>query len=222
MPNWRLLVKGDQAAIESASVTLGYATIRSPIDGRTGIRQIDPGNIIHASDATGLVTITQMRPISLLFTLPEENLGDVISAMASTSLRVSAWSRDGKRLLDEGILQLVDNQIDQTTGNVKLKATLPNRGNHLWPGQYVNARLLAGILSQVLVVPSTAIQRGPDGAFVYVVRADSTVEVRPLVTGSETEKMTVIESGLNEGEQVVTSGQYRLQPGSRIQKEQTR
>jgi len=209
-------VAGDQAQIDSAKVTLGYTEIRSPIDGRVGIRNVDVGNIIHASDAVGLVTITQLQPIHLVFTLPEDQLQMVMQANAKQGLSVSAVSRDGSKRLDEGSLDLVDNQVDQSTGMVKLRATLPNKNRSLWPGQFVNARLALTTLNGVLAVPVDAIQRGPQNRFVYVVKDDSTVELRVVETGVVNEGMTVVTSGLKEGESVVISGQYRVQPGAKV------
>jgi multidrug efflux system membrane fusion protein len=210
-------VASDQAAIDSAKVTLGYTQIRSPIDGRVGIRNIDVGNIIHAADATGLVTITQLQPIHLVFSLPEDHLQAIMQADAKHSPDVTAVSRDGTKRLDEGSLDLVDNMVDQTTGMVKLRATLPNKNRTLWPGQFVNARLALSPLSGVLTVPVDAIQRGPSNRFVYVVKDDSTVEMRTVETGAANEGVTVVTSGLKEGETVVTSGQYRVQPGGKVE-----
>jgi len=209
-------VRGDQAAIESAKIQLGYTTIVSPLDGRTGIRQIDQGNIVHATDQTGLVVITQLHPISVIFTLPEESLPDLTKAMAAGVVSVAALSRDEKDHLDEGTLALIDNQIDQTTGTVRLKATFPNRDNHLWPGQFINARLRLSTLHDVLTIPSTAVQRGAQGQFAYVVKPDNTVELRWLKLTSIGENVAVVADGLDEGERVVTAGQYRLQPGALV------
>jgi membrane fusion protein, multidrug efflux system len=210
-------VQGDEAAVENARVQLGYTSIRSPIDGRAGIRNVDVGNILHASDPGGIVIITQVHPISLLFTLPEEELPRVLEGMNKGRLNVEASSRDGKKLLDEGMLNLVDNQIDQTTGTVRLKATMPNKSGLLWPGQFVNARLRVQTLPQVVTIPSEAVQRGPDGPFAYVVKDDGTVEARKLSLTVVSEGTAAIESGISEGEKVVTAGQYRLQPGSRVE-----
>ena len=210
-------VQGDAAQIANAQVTLGYATIRSPIDGRAGIRNVDAGNIVHANDATGIVVITQVHPISLLFTLPEEQLQKVFLAMSAGPLQVEAMSRDGKQRLDQGILELVDNQIDQATGTARLKATLPNKKGLLWPGQYLNARLRVEVLPQALTVPTEAIQRGPDGSFVYVVRDKTTAETRPVGVAAFSEGRAVIERGLEPGEMVVVAGQYRLQSGAKVE-----
>jgi multidrug efflux system membrane fusion protein len=210
-------IKGDEAAIENAAVQLGYTTITAPISGRTGIRLIDQGNVVHASDATGLVVIAQLQPISVIFTLPEDNLPEITREMAAGPLQVSILSRDEKTELDIGTLSLIDNQIASATATMKLKAIFPNTANHLWPGQFVKARLLLRTQRNVLTVPSAAVQRGAQGLFAYVVRPSQTVELRPLKVGQIESTVAVIEEGLNPGEQVVTAGQYRLQPGARVQ-----
>jgi membrane fusion protein, multidrug efflux system len=210
-------IRGDQAAIDSAQVQLGYATITSPIDGRTGVRLVDQGNIVHASDATGLVVITQLKPISLIFTLPEENLPAINQTMAEGPLAVVALSRDEKDRYGEGRLSLVDNQIDQSTGSIRLKATFPNDNLALWPGQFVNARLLLRTQRNVVTVPSDAVQRGAQGMYAYVVKPDSTVALQPLQVGQISAGTAVIESGVEEGQRVVVAGQYRLQPGTKVE-----
>jgi membrane fusion protein, multidrug efflux system len=207
----------DQALIDNAHTQLEYTRITSPINGRTGIRLIDPGNIVHATGTTGIVVVTQVKPISVVFTLPEENLSDVSAAMAAGPVSVTTLSRDGGKVLDSGTVSLIDNEIDQTTGTAKLKATFSNEHNSLWPGQYVNARVLVRTEHQALTLPTTAVQLGPTGPFTYVVKSDSTVEVRPLKIGDESDGMTIVKSGLDAGEQVVTSNQYRLQAGVHIQ-----
>jgi len=210
-------VAGDQAAIDNARTQVDYTTIVSPIDGRTGIRMVDPGNNVHAAAGTGIVVVTQLQPISLIFTLPEEALLAVNAAMATGPMTVTAVSRDGKTVLDSGTVGLVDNQIDQTTGTMRLKATFPNKDNTLWPGEFVNARVLVQTRRDVLTIPSAAIQRGPKGVFAYVVKPDSTVEMRPLEIGEDTGAVAIVEKGLQDGERVTTSNQYRLLPGIRIQ-----
>lgn len=210
-------VGGDQAVIDNARTQLDYTTIRSPIRGRTGIRMVDPGNNVHAAAGTGIVVVTQLQPISVIFTLPEEARLAVNAAMAAGPMPVSALSRDGKTALDSGTVMLVDNLIDQTTGTIKLKATFPNKDNRLWPGEFVTARVLASTRRGVITIPSSAIQRGPAGVFAYVVKPDSTVEMRPLQIGEEAGSATIVEKGLEEGERVTTSNQYRLQPGARVQ-----
>jgi multidrug efflux system membrane fusion protein len=210
-------VSGDQAVIDNARTQLDYTTIKSPIRGRTGIRMVDPGNNVHAAAGTGIVVVTQLQPISVIFTLPEEVLLAVNEALARGPLPVTAMSRDGKTTLDTGTVGLVDNLIDQTTGTIRLKATFANKENKLWPGEFVNARVLARTRRGVLTIPSAAVQHGPKGVFAYVVKADSTLEARPLELGEEGGAVTVVEKGLQEGERVTTSNQYRLQPGLRIQ-----
>jgi multidrug efflux system membrane fusion protein len=210
------IVKGDAAAIDLANVNLGYATIKSPLDGRAGIRRVDVGNVVHASEATGIITITQTRPISILFTLPEETLQDIVKAMAAGPLPVAALSRDGERQFDLGALALIDNAIDQTTGTIRLKATLPNKAGLLWPGQFVTARLHVKTLHGALTIPSAAIQNGPEGSFAYRVKSDGAVDVRKLRLGPATADIAVVEAGLDEGDLVVTSGQYRLQSGAKV------
>jgi len=209
-------IKADQAGVSNAKTQLDYTSITSPIDGRTGIRLVDVGNNVHSTDSTGIVVVTQMQPISVIFTLPEEALPEVSLAMAKGTVGITALSRDDKTTLDQGTLALIDNQIDATTGTAKLKATFPNAHRLLWPGQFVNARLLLQMQHGVLTIPAAAAQRGPDGIFTYVVKADSTVEARPLQTGTETSSFMVVNSGLKAGERVVISNQYRLQPGTQV------
>jgi membrane fusion protein, multidrug efflux system len=209
-------IQGDQANIDNAQTQLGYTTITSPIPGKTGIRRVDPGNIVHAADTGGVVVVTQVQPIATIFTLPEEALPMLNAALEKASVGVTALSRDGKTELDHGTILLVDNQIDQTTGTIRVKATFPNPHDALWPGEFINARVLIRTDRNVLTVPSNAIQRGPNGMFTYVVKSDSTVEARPLKVGDESGDLTVVMEGLKEGDQVVVSNQYRLQPGIRI------
>jgi membrane fusion protein, multidrug efflux system len=210
-------VSGDTAAVENAKVQLGYATIVSPIDGRVGIRLVDQGNIVHASDPNGIVVINQLKPISLIFTLPEEDLSAINAAMAAGPLAVLASSRDEKEQYGEGVLSLVDNQIDQSTGTIRLKANFANDKLALWPGQFVNARLRLRVESNVVTVPSDAVQRGASGLFAYIVKADSTVAMQSLKVGQISDGVAVIEDGIAEGQRVVTAGQYRLQPGARVE-----
>jgi multidrug efflux system membrane fusion protein len=209
-------IKGDQASIDNARTQLSYTTITSPIQGKTGIRRVDPGNNVHATDTTGIVVVTQVQPIACIFTLPEEALPALNAALESGSVAVTAMSRDGKSELDHGTIALVDNQIDQSTGTIRVKATFPNPHNALWPGEFVNARVLMRTEHDALTVPSNAIQHGPNGMFTYVVKSDSTVAARPLKVGDESGAVTVITEGLKDGEQVVVSNQYRLQPGARV------
>jgi membrane fusion protein, multidrug efflux system len=210
-------IKGDQANIDNARTQLSYTTIVSPIQGKTGIRRVDPGNNVHATDTGGIVVVTQVQPISTIFTLPEEALPTLNRALeGGSTVRVTAMSRDGKSELDQGIIALVDNEIDQSTGTIRVKATFPNPHDALWPGEFINARVLVRTEKGALTVPSNAIQRGPNGMFTYVVKADSTVEARPLKVGDESGAVTVVTGGLKEGEQVVLSNQYRLQPGAKV------
>jgi multidrug efflux system membrane fusion protein len=208
---------GDQAAIDSAGTQLDYTTIRAPIDARTGIRLTDPGNVVRAANASGIVVLTQVQPIAVIFTLPADALGAVRKAMAAGSVGVSALARDNATTLGRGTVALIDNQVDPNTGTVRLKALFPNRDNQLWPGDFVNARLLVHTLPHVLTVPSGAVLRGPKGVYVYVVKPDDTVEMRPLEIGEEGNGLTVVTKGLAEGDRVTTSNQYRLQPGAHVQ-----
>jgi multidrug efflux system membrane fusion protein len=209
-------VQVDQALIDNARTQLDYTRITSPINGRTGIRLIDPGNIVHAAGTTGIVVVTQVQPISVIFTLPAENLSAIGAALAAGPVKVTTLSRDGKTELDEGTLTLIDNQIDQTTATARLKAIFANTHNTLWPGQYVNARVLVRTDRNALTLPTSAVQLGPNGPFTYVIKSDSTVEVRPLTLGDESGGMTVIQSGIALNERVVTSNQYRLQSGVHV------
>ena len=210
-------VQSDIAAIDNAKAILGYTTIVSPIDGRTGLRMVDVGNLVRASDA-GIVVITEVRPISVLFTLPQQQLPRINKAFAQGPLSVVAMDVDSKTELDHGNLEVVDNLVDQTTGTVRLKADFPNTDYQLWPGQFVNVKLLIDTFRQVVVVPGPAVQRGPNGTFVYLVSGgeESTVSVRPIVVAHQTEKDIVVSGGLKAGDQVVTSGFARLQEGSRV------
>lgn len=209
-------IQVDQAVIDNARTQLDYTRITSPINGRTGIRLVDPGNIVHAAATTGIVVVTQVQPISVIFTLPEEDLAAVNAALSVGQVNVTTVSRDGSTELDQGTLTLVDNMIDQTTGTAKLKATFSNAHNTLWPGQYVNARVLVRTERNALTLPTAAVQLGPNGPFTYVVKPDSTVEVRQLKIGDESGGLTVVRTGLALNERVVTSNQYRLQPGVHV------
>ena len=209
-------IRGDQAAIDSAQTQLDYTTIKSPLSGRTGIRLVDQGNIVHATDATGLVVVTQLQPISVVFTLPESELASVQSALKSGPVRIFAMDRDSDRQLAEGSLAVLDNQINQTTGTMRIKGTFPNKDGALWPGEYLNIRLLSRTAPNVVTVPSSALQRGPNGYYAYVVKSNSTVETRPLKVGEVSQGVAIVDDGVAAGEQVVTAGQYRLQPGARI------
>ncbi len=209
-------IQGDQAAIENAKTQLDYTTITAPIDGRTGFRLVDQGNNVHTSDTTGIVVITQIHPITVVFTLPEENLQAVAQALAAGPVPVTALGSDSKTELAQGQIKLIDNEIDQTTGTARLKAEFPNTDNKLWPGEFVNIRVLLQTRHDALTMPSAAVQHGPDGVFTYVVKPDATVEARPLTIGIDTGRVVVVDNGLDVGEQVVTAGQYRLQPGTSV------
>jgi multidrug efflux system membrane fusion protein len=209
-------LKVDQALIDNARTQLEYTHIVSPIDGRTGIRLIDPGNIVHAADTTGIVVVTQVQPIAVIFTLPEEELSQVAAALAAGPVKVNTMTRGGGPELDEGTLSLIDNQIDQATGTVKLKAIFKNAHNALWPGQYVDARVLVRTDHKAMTIPTAAIQLGPNGPFTFVVKSDSTVEIRPLKTAEERDGMTIVTDGLELNERVVTTNQYRLQAGTTV------
>ena len=210
------IVQADQAAIENAQALLGYTTITAPLDGRTGIRQVDEGNIVRAATGQAIVVITQLKPISVTFNLPQQDLSQVNAAFAKGALAVDALRSDNDAVIDRGSLKVVDNQVDQTTGTVKLKAEFPNADLQLWPGQFVNVRLLIDTLKQVLAVPTSAVQRGPNGTFVYVIKDDDTVAVRPVVVQKQDETQTVIKSGVDADQRVITTGFVRLTDGSKI------
>jgi membrane fusion protein, multidrug efflux system len=211
------LVQADQAAIDNAQAMLGYTTITAPIDGRTGIRMVDEGNLVRAADTnSSIVVITQLQPISVLFNLPQQDLSQVNTAFNKGPLNVEAQRSDNDAVMDRGALRVVDNQVDQTTGTVKLKAEFPNANLQLWPGQFVNIRLLVDTLKQVVVIPTGAVQRGPNGTFVYVVKDDDTVSVRPITVQKQDETQTVISKGLEAPERVVTTGFVRLTDGTKV------
>ena len=211
------LVQSDQAAIENAQAMLSYTTIIAPLDGRTGIRMVDEGNIVHAADTTSaVVVITQVKPISVIFNLPQQDLLQVNSAFAKGPLAVEALRSDNDVVIDRGELRVVDNQVDQTTGTVKLKAEFPNADLQLWPGQFVNVRLLIATLKQVVVIPTGAVQRGPNGTFVYVVKDDNTAVMRPVTVQKQDESQTVARSGVEPPDRVVTTGFARLTDGSPV------
>ena len=209
-------VKGDEAAIDSARTNLDYTSIRSPIDGRTGIRLVDPGNNVRATDTNGMVVVTQLEPISIIFTLPEESFEQLSAALHRGPVTATALSRDDKQELDRGTVALIDNEIDQSTGTIRVKATLPNQERHLWPGQFVNVRVMTQMQHQVLTIPASALERGPDGPFTYVVQPNSTVRVAPITVGEQDGDIVVVEKGLEADDRVVVSNQYRLQPGSLV------
>ncbi len=212
-------VKADQAALDYANVQLGYTTLTSPIDGRTGFRQVDLGNIVHSTDSTSVVVVTQMRPIYVMFTLPEQNLREIQQQGTWTDLTVLAVDRDNSTVLGQGKLSVIDNQIDVTTGTLRLRATFPNPDLRLWPGQFVNARLLLTVRKDGLVVPASVVQRGPDGAYAFVVSGETsnaTVQMRPVKVSQIEAGEALIDQGLQAGETVVVDGQYKLQVGSHV------
>jgi multidrug efflux system membrane fusion protein len=210
------LVQADQAAIENAQATLGYTTIVAPLDGRTGVRMVDEGNIVHASSSPGIVVITQIKPISVLFSLPQQDLAQVNAAFAKNPLPVDALRSDDNAVIDHGSMTVLDNQVDQTTGTVKLKAEFPNADVQLWPGQFVNVRLLIDTLKQVVVIPTGAVQRGPNGTFVYVVGDDNLAKMRTVTVSKQDENQSVISDGLTPPERVVTTGFVRLTDGAKV------
>ncbi|HUL47266.1 MAG TPA: efflux RND transporter periplasmic adaptor subunit [Steroidobacteraceae bacterium] len=209
-------VKGDAAAVDNARTQLDYTAITSPIEGRTGIRLVDPGNIVHASDTTGMVVVTQLEPIAVMLSLPEESFGELSAALKRGPVTATALSRDDKDVLDTGTVELIDNQIDQTTGTIRVKTIMPNPQQRLWPGQFVNVRVLTQVRHQVLTIPAAALERGPEGTFTYVLRPDSTVAATPIAVGEQTGDFVVVVNGVSAGQQVVTSNQYRLQPGTLV------
>jgi multidrug efflux system membrane fusion protein len=210
-------VRNDQAAIDSAKLNLIYCHITAPVSGRVGLRLVDPGNIVHANDTNAMFVITQLQPIAVLFTLPEDNLPAVSRQMAKGALEVDAYSRDDQTKLATGKLLTIDNQIDQTTGTGKLKAVFDNKDNALWPNQFVNARLLLEVRKSSTVVPAAAVQRGPQGTYVFVAKSDNTVDVRPVTIGFTQDNVSVIASGIAPSDVVVTDGQDKLQQGSKIE-----
>jgi multidrug efflux system membrane fusion protein len=209
------LVRGDQAQIDTARTNLSYTTIQAPFDGRTGIRQVDVGNIVHASDTTPLTAITQLKPITVLFTLPQQALGPVTSAMAQGKPQVLALAGGGGgQVLDRGQLAVLDNQVDASTGTIKLKATFPNDQLKLWPGGFVNVRLLVDTARGATTVPTAAIQRGPRGPYVFIINPDTSVKRQNVTLGHEDEVTTIVTAGLQPGDQVVTDGAQRLNDNS--------
>jgi multidrug efflux system membrane fusion protein len=210
------LVKADQAAIDNAQAMLGYTKIIAPLSGRAGLRQVDQGNIIHASDLTGLVIITQLQPIAVQFSLPQQQIVRVNAASAKGALTVDVFGNDGVTVIDNGTLKGIDNQVDPTTGTLKLKAEFPNANFQLWPGQFVNVRLKVDTLSNAIVVPTSAVQRGPAGTFSYVIGGDDIVTAKPVVVTQQNETDAVIASGLSPSDRVVTTGFANLSDGAKV------
>jgi multidrug efflux system membrane fusion protein len=209
-------VEADEAMVDTARLQLGFTSVSSPIDGRVGLRLADPGSIVHATDPNGLVTVTQMEPIAVLFSLPQDDLPEVLSAVAKGKLSVAAYTRDGSRNLAQGELVFVDSQVDQSNGQVRLKATFANPDRSLWPGEFISARLLVRTDRNVTVIPSRAVQHGQAGTYVYVLKADQTVELRPVKTGSIVDGVTALLAGVSPGETVILDGQSRLNPGAKV------
>lgn len=210
-------VRNDQAQIDAAKLNITYSRITAPFSGRVGLRQVDPGNIVHAADTNPMLILTQLQPIAVIFTLPEDVLPTVADRMRKGTLEVDAFSRDDQTKLATGKLLTIDNQIDPTTGTAKLKAVFDNHEGKLWPNQFVNADLLLETRKNATVLPTAAILRGPQGTFVYVVNSDKTVEDRPVTVSLTQGNTTVVASGVNPGDTVVTDGQDKLQKGSRIE-----
>ena len=209
-------IKADEAALETAALNLSFTHIVSPLDGRVGLRLVDPGNLIHANDTTGLVTVTQVHPITAVFTLPEVDLPRVIEARRAGPVKVLAYSSDRKTRLSEGELLTPDNAIDMASGTIKLKALFQNADNRLWPGQFIAPRVQVSVLPDAVTVPAAGVQRGQDGYYVYVVKPDSTVAMRPVEEALEQDELAVITKGIEPGNQVVINGQSRLTDGARV------
>ena len=215
------MVKSDEGVIEQARTNFSYTNLTAPIDGVSGIRQIDIGNIIHPTDPNGLVDVTQIQPISLIFSLPQTDFVEIQQQMVKGPLTVEAYSQDDKTKLDEGKLDLIDNQIVQTTGTIRLRASFPNAKRLLWPGELIDARLLLETRRNGLTIPASAVQQGPNGSFVWVIGPDETVQTRPVVVSQLGEGQVLINSGLQADEKIVVDGQYRLLAGSHVRELQT-
>ncbi|HUD88998.1 MAG TPA: efflux RND transporter periplasmic adaptor subunit [Xanthobacteraceae bacterium] len=209
-------IDADVAAIETAQTNLDYTDIVATTDGRIGVRMVDPGNIVHASDQGAIAILTQTEPTNVVFTLPAQTLDDVRDAVGRGDVEVAAYDRNNVSLLSSGTLATIDNLIDQTTGTYRLKAVFKNEDEKLWPGEFVNARLLLGTRKDAIVIPPTAVQRGPHGLFAWVVKQDNTVEPRPIQTGTTTGERTIVTSGIQDGDRVVTDGQYKLQTNAPV------
>jgi multidrug efflux system membrane fusion protein len=210
-------VEADQAAIASAKVQLAYTSIKSPLGGRAGFRLVDPGNIVHANDQNGILSITQLQPISVIFTAPEQDLPAITEALKLGPLQVTAFSSDGHKQLGVGTLKLIDNQVDTASGTIRLKATFDNNDGALWPGLSVSTRLLVKTIKDVVVVPDSAVQRGPDGLFAYVVTAEGKAELRNLKVGLIDDAQALVQEGLAAGDRIITSGHYRVQAGGPVE-----
>jgi multidrug efflux system membrane fusion protein len=209
-------VKADEATAENARLQLDYARIKSPIDGTTGVRLVDPGNVVHASDPTGIVVVTQIDPMAVVFTLPQDDLPRVSKKLAEGPLTVEAYNRDGAIHLQTGRLELIDNQVNQATATIRLKAIFPNANRSLWPSEFVKVKLLLTTEKDALTIPAAAVQRGPQGVFVYVVGPDQTVGMRPIETGTTVDQLAIVSKGLSPGDRVVVEGQNQLRPGAKV------
>ena len=212
-------IKADEAQIETARLNLGYADIRAPIDGRLGIRMVDVGNMVRATDATGLVTVSQLKPIFVSFTVPQEHLHKIHEKQAGGNLTVLAYGGDNKTQLSEGKLTVIDNAIDQPTGTIRLKGTFANTDERLWPGEFVNVRLILSVHKGAPTVPAQTVQDGPNGRYAYVIKEDNTVERRTVEVSAVQDGIAVITKGLSIGDRVVVDGQYRLTNGARVKVE---
>jgi membrane fusion protein, multidrug efflux system len=214
---YEAIVKSDEGAIESAKLNLTYSRITAPITGRIGLRLVDPGNIVHAADTSGLLVITQLQPISVIFSIAEDHIPEVMKKLrAGQKLPVDAWDRDFKQKIAAGTLETIDNQVDATTGTVRFRAIFPNRDNALFPNQFVNARLLIDTKRNTILIPVAAVQRGPQATFVFIVKPDNIVEMRNVVPGPVEGDTASVDQGLSAGETVVTEGVDKLQQGSRV------
>jgi multidrug efflux system membrane fusion protein len=213
----KAMIDADQAAVENAQTQLSYATITAPFDGRVGFRQLDAGNIIHPADAQPLTVLTQIKPSMVVFTLPQKNLGDVREAMLRGPVGVFAYDQDGRNQLAQGQLLLIDNQIDQATSTIRLKARFPNEDSRLWPGEFVRIKAQVDNKSDVVTIPPVALQRGPEGLYAWVIKPDNTADQRMLDATPIGTDTVIVNKGLEAGERVVVNGQYRLQAGARVQ-----
>jgi multidrug efflux system membrane fusion protein len=206
----------DQAQVDTAKLLLDYARIVSPIDGVTGVRLVDPGNLVHAADQTGIVVVTQIDPIAVVFTLPEDDLARVAEQLSKGAITVDAYNRDGAKKIASGELKLIDNQINTTTATIRLKASFENPNGVLWPNEFVKARMLLSTKKDAIVIPSTVVQRGPQGTFAYVIGEDKTVTMRPIEIELTEGELTIVSKGLEVGEQVAADGQNQLRPGAKV------
>jgi len=209
-------IKQDEAQIEAAQLNLDYASIRSPIDGRTGARLVDVGNIVHATDNTGLLTITQLRPIFVSFTVPQQQIDAIRERQSASPLETRAYTQDDQKELSVGKLTLIDNQIDSATGTLHLKAQFDNTDAALWPGEFVNVRLVLSTEKNAVTVPARAVQQGPDGSYLFTIKPDDTVEMRKIEVSQTDQGVSVIKKGLSAGERIVVDGQFRLDQGTKV------